>query len=264
MEFTAYESDEPVEHWVRNGIHLRTVGYRPLETHAKHCHNALGITLIVSGALEEATRIGTHRRGVCSVVVKPPELYHENLYGPRGTKTFQLTVDRALLPEFPRVEGYGWYDGGPVTRAMVAMLRIACDGGFHTERDVDNGVIEILSALSEHEGNISHREPPRWLADMANALSAYADAPVSVRELAGEQGLHPVSLARTFRRHYGCSISEYVRRQRVLAACARLDADAGALARVAAETGFSDQPHLTRAFKAELGLPPGRFHRLMR
>jgi AraC-like DNA-binding protein len=31
------------------------------------------------------------------------------------------------------------------------------------------------------------------------------------------------------------------------------------LARVAAECGFHDQPHLTRAFRAHVGITPGRF-----
>ena len=43
-----------------------------------------------------------------------------------------------------------------------------------------------------------------------------------------------------------------------------IEGDGESLIDVAMETGFSDQPHLTRAFRTELGLPPGRFRSLVR
>jgi AraC family transcriptional regulator len=73
--------------------------------------------------------------------------------------------------------------------------------------------------------------------------------------------MHPVSLARAFRRAHGCSITWYRRRSRVRRA-ADLLTTAMPLADVAMESGFTDQSHFCRVFKVETGLTPSVYRRL--
>ncbi len=82
---------------------------------------------------------------------------------------------------------------------------------------------------------------------------------MTLDDLGAAAGVHPLHLARAFRRYFGCSVGGYVRRLRVEAAsCALLDADEP-LARVAHRFGFTDQSHFTRVFARVMGVPPGRF-----
>jgi AraC family transcriptional regulator len=76
--------------------------------------------------------------------------------------------------------------------------------------------------------------------------------------------VHPVYLARSFRERYGVSVGEYVRRLRLDWAAAQLSATETPVATVAAEAGFADQSHFTRAFKRHMGLTPGRYRRVVR
>lgn len=262
MSMNARTEPRTTLHYCRDGVHVRSVAYAPLEAHARHCHESASITLIYSGAIEEATRSGTRRSGVCSLVVKPADVYHENVYGPRGARTLQLAIEPALVPELDAVTTYRWHDGGPAARLMVSMLRCVRGNGSHVD-DVHTCIIDLLALLGDRTPDSAERCRPTWLDDLREHLDAYSAEPISIRTLAESRGLHPVSLARTFRRHYGCSISEYVRRRRILNACALIDAEEEALASVAVAAGFADQSHLTRAFKAEVGLPPGRFRGLI-
>jgi AraC family transcriptional regulator len=67
-------------------------------------------------------------------------------------------------------------------------------------------------------------------------------------------------LARAFRKYFGYSIGEYVRRRRVLFACEHIAAGEP-LSQVAIDAGFANQPHLSRTFKAITGISPGEFRR---
>lgn len=68
-------------------------------------------------------------------------------------------------------------------------------------------------------------------------------------------GIDRFTLARHFRHAFGTSPDRYRTLRRL--ALARIGIEAGtALARVAAETGFADQSHMTRQFKRAYGLTP--------
>ncbi len=82
--------------------------------------------------------------------------------------------------------------------------------------------------------------------------------------LAREANVHPVYLARAFRRFFRHSVGEYVRILRMREACRRLADSDEPLADVSLATGFFDQSHLTRHFKRQLGTTPARFRRLVR
>jgi AraC family transcriptional regulator len=86
----------------------------------------------------------------------------------------------------------------------------------------------------------------------------------SLAELAALARVHPVHLARSFRQHYGVSIGEYVRRLRLEWAAAQLAATQTPIALLAAQAGFADQSHFTRAFKRHTGLTPGRYRGVVR
>ncbi len=89
-------------------------------------------------------------------------------------------------------------------------------------------------------------------------------AHISLGGLAREVGVHPVTLARAFRRTYGCSIGEYVRRLRIVGAARRLEASDQSLAEIAMAAGFADQSHFSNVFKRQTGLSPSAFRRWVR
>jgi AraC family transcriptional regulator len=79
---------------------------------------------------------------------------------------------------------------------------------------------------------------------------------ISLAELGDLAGLHPVHVARVFRRLERCSIGDYIRRLRVEHARRALVGTRRPIAEIALEAGFSDQSHLTRLMKRSLGITP--------
>lgn len=97
------------------------------------------------------------------------------------------------------------------------------------------------------------KAPPPWLSIAREMLH---DGQPSIAGIAHACGVHPVHLARTFRRFFGCSPGAYLRRARVERAASMLRGRLS-LAEIALRCGFADQSHMTHAFRTEMGVTPG-------
>lgn len=234
---------------------VRTIAYAPGVYHGAHAHDSVGISLILAGDLEETGPRGTSHNGVCSAVFKPSGLKHANAYGPQGTRIFQIILEGELGKRLPA--SYQWVEGGPAARVMLACLRLARESEAFTRNDVHRCAVDVVAAIDDEERRTGGSDIDGVVGGVIDRLSG-ADT-VSVSTMAADAGMHPVSLARTFRRQVGCSITEYVRRRRVVRACREIVGGAASLADAAVTAGFADQPHLNRIFKAELGISPGKY-----
>lgn len=86
------------------------------------------------------------------------------------------------------------------------------------------------------------------------------DQPVSLAELSAVAGLSRFELVRRFGADTGLSPHAFQTQLRVRRARRMLD-EGVPPAVVAADCGFADQPHLSRAFKRLVGVSPGRYAR---
>lgn len=86
---------------------------------------------------------------------------------------------------------------------------------------------------------------------------------LSLQQLADEARLSPWHLNRSFRQQYGLPPVAWRNQLRVARARALL-AQGMAPAAVAGQLGFADQPQLTRAFRAALGITPAAYQRTLR
>ncbi len=100
---------------------------------------------------------------------------------------------------------------------------------------------------------------PQWLERVRNNLEQRFAEPLKLSEIAAEAGVHPVHLAREFRKHYGTSVGEYLRRVRIEYACRELMGSNVAVTNIAFAAGFADQSHFSRTFKRLCGTTPGRY-----
>jgi AraC family transcriptional regulator len=82
--------------------------------------------------------------------------------------------------------------------------------------------------------------------------------------LAAAVGVHPVHLARVFRKFHACSVGDYVRQLRIEYASRQLATTDQPLANIALAAGFADQSHFSRTFKQHTRMLPTEFRKLLR
>jgi AraC family transcriptional regulator len=119
--------------------------------------------------------------------------------------------------------------------------------------------MEMFAAVSRNQTNLATHQPQRWLARAGEFLRESFTEHLTITQVASVAGVHPVYLAREFRRFHGCTIGEYIRRLRVERACFQLSASDQSLATIAAGAGFSDQSHFSRTFKRRMGMTPAQY-----
>ncbi|HBL26578.1 MAG TPA: hypothetical protein DD490_07070 [Acidobacteria bacterium] len=104
---------------------------------------------------------------------------------------------------------------------------------------------------------------PGWLRRARELLrdTACGVGPTSIAEVARELGVHPVHLARRFRRSFGMAPGEYVRRCRLERARRLMRRSTAPLAEIAVAAGFTDQSHFNNVFRKSFGVSPGVFRR---
>lgn len=132
---------------------------------------------------------------------------------------------------------------------------------YYKFREMDDESLRKLeqALLEDRSVNTPGRRFPQWLERVRNILEQRFAEPFKLSEIAAEVGVHPVHLAREFRKHYGSSVGEYLRRLRIEYACRELLGSNVAVTNIAFAAGFADQSHFSRTFKRLCGTTPGKY-----
>lgn len=103
---------------------------------------------------------------------------------------------------------------------------------------------------------------PSWLNRAETFLADTFDQSICVADLAEAAGVHPVYLARGYRRWLGAAPGDRLRTRRLERAADLLMRGRDPIGEIALASGFCDQSHLNRQFLKAYGVTPGEFARL--
>ncbi len=221
-----------------------------------HAHERPYLTLVLRGRYEEQHE---DRCVVCaapSVIVHPAGEVHANRFTYGDAHLVALQIQPGLAPELDAV----CRDRSEVSGGIVEgwMGRLA-----HELRQADvgaelalRGCLWSLAAVLLR-GRATHA-PPAWLADARARIEHGPLSDLTPRRLAAALDVPGTELLRQYRAWYGQPVHAAITARRL--GDARTLVERGApLAEVAADCGFADQSHFTRAFARAYGVPPGRY-----
>jgi AraC family transcriptional regulator len=225
------------------------------------------VAFFLEGGLEKTFARGARTLSAGVALTMPAGAAHATKVGTRPTRVVVLhpTDDRALPIPWASLLGALRETREPAR--IGAAWRLAAELGAQDDAWVlaaEGLCLDLVAGLIRAESAAKTNGARPWLEPIRERLHASLGERLTLAELAESAGVHPVHLARSFRERYGLSVGEYVRRHRLDWAAAQLTTTETPVATVAAEAGFADQSHFTRAFKRHTGLTPGRYRRVVR
>ncbi|MCO6492963.1 MAG: helix-turn-helix transcriptional regulator [Phaeodactylibacter sp.] len=228
-----------------------------------HTDPAPRLSIVLYGELEEHTLRHSARARPFSVVAKSEAVTHRNHFGPKGARLLSVVFENEAFRPFAEAGGlpcWRWFHNWEIARESLNFLRAIQSG--REERTVRENAIHLVAALGAEEVGLQ-KSPPLWVRYIAEQIQDHCYENLLVQELAQVAEVHPVYLARAFRKYYGCSVKEYQHRQRLRSVLGQLAAREAPLAHLAFDLGYADQAHFSRIFKREAGITPGQFQKLI-
>jgi AraC-like DNA-binding protein len=238
------------------GSFLVEVFFTRPDTHAPfHVHDQVTVVVPLSGSFVENTLKTSIKGRPGVVIVETPESPHENIYSPEGGTNLRLRMSPELQ-RFVEHEAHGCSGhlrAYEIARRMAAnmadALMLECAG------------LEILGFVNNGP-EWTPRSSPAFLREIVANLRAGVHLGREITAIARDADVSPIRLVRSFRRLYGISLARFIRVLQMQRALSLLCDPAIPINTVAAEAGFSDQSHMTRAFAQTYGSTPAALRRL--
>jgi AraC family transcriptional regulator len=243
------------------GLTLTETSYTSNLTLPKHSHEHSYFCLVLEGNFSE--QYGKRLRACrpSTLIYHPSgETHSDRFY--TGARCFNIHMNAQWVE---RLREYSCFLDSPADFQGGSLAHIG-KRLYNEFRNLDNFsslvieglALELIAESSRRAVKVIGQAPSRWLKDVRELLHARFLEPLTLNNIADAVGIHPAHLSREFRRHYRCTVGEYVRKLRIDYACQRLLSD-DALSTIASDAGFFDQSHFARTFKLLIGTTPNRY-----
>ena len=252
-----------------NGLSFDDSLHAPASTLAPHAHSNSFLALVAAGEYRETIDGMSYERRGGDVVLHRAGEIHANRVGDHGARVISIELGPEWMARMSCLDVDTANRSGarmrPTGRFAPRLAREIRAGDQASVLALESLTLEILSEwmrAREHAGRRRGSQP--WLERVRTALEERYREPLTLAVLAEVADVHPVHLAREFRRTFGCTVGEQIRRLRVDHACRELEQTSDSIADIAARAGFSDHSHLARLVRAYTGCSPRELRRLGR
>jgi AraC family transcriptional regulator len=245
--------------YTRPGITVSEVEYREMRHCRSHRHEQAFFSLLLEGSYREYFGGSELRYYPFSLGFHPAATEHVDEIVAVGTRflLIQLSIEYSerMLEEEPALRNAR---SPQLCNARGSWLATTL---LYHPCDIESAVPEMLSTLFPDWPATAERGRPGWLPRALDLLRSEYTGRLTVIDLAQRLDLHPVYLARQFRRWSGHSVGEFVNRLRVCRALEQLQRSEMPLAEIALHAGFADQSQFTKTFRRYHGTTPGSVRR---
>jgi AraC family transcriptional regulator len=227
---------------------------------SQHTHRQAFFSLLVSGHYSETYGNGVLNYRPFDLGFHPEGTEHSDRTDEAGSIFFLIELEQpwvGRLLEYSAVDDLRPRLCNPQASWLAARLYSARAGIGLSPLALEGVVLELLATLAPCRRN--ERNAPRWIGSVRDLLNATYACRHTLGSIARILDLHPVYLARTFRKFQGESPAEYLMGVRIRVAMNQLANSELPVSEIALLSGFFDQSHLTRALKQHTGMTPAAF-----
>ncbi len=249
------------------GLVLAETSFEPGQRVHREQRPHARLILVLKGALTEANGDQNVTHGPSTLLFRRPGEPKSYAASDRGATCLIVDLDPAWLQRAS--EGaHVFAESAAFRRGLLLHLAHRLYGEFRLRDEVSRIAIEslvlgIVAEASRRMAKAHEQQAPLWLQVALAIVEQQFAEPLLLAVVARKVGVHPVHLARTFRRVYQTTFASYVRQLRVDFARRQL-AGPAALSEIAFAAGFCDQSHFSRCFKRHTGLTPAEYRATLR
>lgn len=253
---------DTLRHFQAGEFRLSETSYRPGLRLPRHSHASHYFGFILKGRYREDYGQKVRSCEPSMLICHPAGELHAQHFDRSTVRLFRIEMNQARLEHLHsdlRLKGCDFRAGLPVTLAGK-LYRELREPDAISPLAIEGLGLELIATIARHKprGQVSGR-PPRWLSHAHDLIKTRFREELTLGEIARTVGVHPVTLAREFRRHYDCTIGTLVRQERISFACRQLLKTEPSISNVAIAAGFYDQSHFTKTFKRLMGVTPARY-----
>lgn len=242
---------------------LRHTTGRKLPTHA---HELPYFGFLLEGQYAERYGRQHNQFGPFTALFRPGGIPHQDEIGPQGVKFFQIEIGSSWKQRLADCSGTletasEDRTGGELLWIGMKLFRETRGGMAGPDVNIESLIAELLGTVAGMPSETA-KNAPMWLERVIEKINEEFCERLTLQELSGEAGVHPVHLSRVFRKCRSEGVGEYVHRLRIRAACQSMLRPERTLAQISCETGFADQSHFTRTFRHITGMSPANFRKI--
>jgi len=239
------------------------VYYPPHMRLKKHSHDDAQFSVLLSGQSRETIRGYTFDSRPMLMEFKPTGFEHSNEFGPDGALLLSINIDSANADFNNAYPTRNWLlrHGVEIQESWTQLTK-----NILLDDDIDPGeleaiTIDLLTILAQQNEDYLKATPPTWLR---RARAAIIETDDTLQSIADDAEVHRVHLSRAFRCYFGHTISTCRRELRLSRAIRHLAHNGASVSMASYEAGFSDQSHLTRIMRQEVGVTPAHLCKFLR
>lgn len=245
-----------------SGFALAETAYPANLKMPRHAHDLAYITLVLQGGYDEIAGKQARNCHPATLVFHPPDEAHAIEFHQQPVRIFRVETKPHWLAHIRQhtaiLDKQSVFAGGAAAQLAMRLYQESHATDAAAALTLEGLLLEIISTATRQTAQRETRLP-YWLQQVRDCLHAQMTAPPTLETLAQQAQVHPVYLAREFRRHFHCTVGEYVRRLRIEHACQQITTSQQSLADIAQTAGFYDQSHFSRTFKRITGMTPAGF-----
>lgn len=244
------------------GLSLTEATHAPRLRVPAHAHENAHFCLLLQGFYEENCDKHILVRKPGTLALMAGGALHSNRIHSTGIRFFCIEMSQAWRNRanghLESLRGLTHFEEGLLPWLAMRLYR-----EFRADDDVaplaiEGLVLELLAGVARQSSH-SENETAKWLQKARDFVHDRFREPISLAQVANFAEVHPVSLARGFRRTHHCTVGDYVRKLRIEFACQQLTGSDSSLVDIALAAGFSEQSHFSRTFKRLMGLTPSQY-----
>lgn len=242
------------------GFRCRSMSFPRGRSFPLHSHRTSHIIFVYSGEWMDVA--GSARRlGRGDVLFQPAGIEHSTSAA-AGTNAIILDLSAATLAGFCGL--YGFYPRTILTsfddvEQIPERISAEMANLDETTPAMIHSLVLQLLAVGSRAPIESNPRLPEWMPRLIAYIQANLGERLTISRLAARAAVSESQLSHSFVRYFRRSVGDYVRDCRLRAAERALRNTTDPIQNIAWETGFSDQAHFCKAFKAARGVTPTQY-----